>query len=112
MVKTVNRPLATSLIVVGRKRFKKTQLDILMDGVGAIWVPFFAAIAGLLWLPRIEEFHRYQSLGIMNTINRLTPPLTAEVAAIGIEIDDDEKKGRVRECASAVKIEQKRLPRR
>jgi hypothetical protein len=51
MVKTVNRPLATRSIVVGRKRFRKTQLDNVMDGVGAIYgLIFFAAIAGVLWL--------------------------------------------------------------
>jgi hypothetical protein len=51
MVKTVNRPLATRSIVVGRQRFRKTQLDNVLDGVGAIYgLIFFAAIAGVLWL--------------------------------------------------------------
>ena len=47
MCKTVNRPLATRSIVVGRKRFKKTQLDNVLDGVGAIY--------GLICSPRSQR---------------------------------------------------------
>jgi len=43
----VNRPLATRSIVVGRKRFKKTQLDNVLDGVGAIY--------GLICSPRSQR---------------------------------------------------------
>jgi hypothetical protein len=51
MVKTVDRPLATRSIVVGRKRFKKTTTDNVLDGIGAIYgLIFFAAIAAVLWL--------------------------------------------------------------
>jgi hypothetical protein len=51
MVKTVNRPLATRSIVVGRKRFKKTTVDNMMDGAASIWgFIFFLTITGLLWL--------------------------------------------------------------
>ena len=51
MCKTVNRPLATRSIVVGRRRFRKTTADNVLDGIGAIYgLIFFAAIAGVLWL--------------------------------------------------------------
>jgi hypothetical protein len=47
----VDRPLSTKSIVVGHRRFRKTQLDNVLDGVGAIYgLIFFVLIAGVLWL--------------------------------------------------------------
>jgi hypothetical protein len=51
MVKTVSRPLATRSIVVGRRRFKKTTADNVLDGMGSIWgFVMFLTIAVLFWI--------------------------------------------------------------
>lgn len=51
MCKTVNRPLATRSIVIGRKRFKKTTTDNVMDGAASIYgFCCFLTIAAVLWL--------------------------------------------------------------
>ncbi|MGH7933673.1 MAG: hypothetical protein ACREQN_10985 [Candidatus Binataceae bacterium] len=50
MCKTVNRPLATRSVLRGGRRIRKTTVDNVLDGTGAVaGFAMLASIAVLLW---------------------------------------------------------------